>query len=182
MKSILFSALGASAIIFATTVGHAQTKPNIGPTIMLTSKQIDIVANEFQSEPAFKDGGYEGKLGYWISSLFKMDWPVKNEDVRKTLDIDPEQDTDGDGTPDIDDEDIDGDGKPNYKDSDIDGDGINNKKDGSPYDSTKSVVASDRDGDGVPDLVDSFPDDPNSMFTSSILQGNQKRLSRSMWR
>ncbi len=67
-------------------------------------------------------------------------------------------DTDGDGTPDENDDDIDGDGTPNTQDAfpydknettDTDGDGIGNNAD------------TDDDNDGAMDVSDAFPLDPN---------------------
>src|SRR5690606_21329220 len=74
-----------------------------------------------------------------------------------TLSLDALRDTDGDGTPDRDDDDIDGDGTPNdeddfpydpEEDTDTDGDGTGDNAD------------PDIDGDGTPNDEDDFPYDP----------------------
>jgi len=156
----------------------------------LSNENIDAVSDAIVKEPAFRDGGHEGKMGYYFIRMFKMDWPVKDKDVRATWDIDPKQDTDGDGTPDIDDDDIDGDGKKNHKDNDIDGDGTKNSKDRSPYDSTKQFKSDDpmdtdmdgdMDNDGIPDIFDSFPKDPTKAFVGKRMEKVKKKLVRSMW-
>ena len=150
----------------------------------MTNDNIDAVAAALQNEPAFKDGGHEGKIGYYFIRLFKMDWPVKNADVRASWDLDPKQDTDGDGTPDADDEDIDGDGVKNHNDKDIDGDGVENSEDNSPYDSTKQFKLDETlytDEDGVPDIFDAYPEDPDRNFVSKRLRKMKNTIVRSVW-
>lgn len=166
----------------------------------LTNSQIDAVAKELSKSVSFKEGGHEGMLGSFISKHINMDWPIKNKDVRATWDIDPTQDTDGDGTPDVDDEDIDGDGIPNTKDPDIDGDGIDNFDDDNPYDSTKSFMAPnggspetdgsdgdgkgdtfDSDGDGIPDIFDTFPKNPTRSFRNPQLENNKKHFINALF-
>lgn len=150
----------------------------------LSNGDIDAIAKELEKEPP----GVLAKAAHWLSQNVNMDWPVKNEDVRDSWDIDPEQDTDDDGTPDVDDDDIDGDGKPNAKDKDIDGDGIKNWKDKNPYDSTKSFMPNggspktdDSDGDGMPDWMDNFPDDPKKSFRNRVMEKNKDQIINSLF-
>lgn len=154
----------------------------------LNNNQIDAIAKELDNSPSFKEGGHEGKLGYYLSKYINMDWPVKNKDVRATWDIDPEQDTDEDGTPDVDDEDIDGDGILNSKDPDIDGDGIENFEDNNPYDSTKSFMPNggapqtdDSDSDGIPDIFDNWPNNPEKSFRSRKMEINKKHFINALF-
>ena len=118
----------------------------------ISNSDIDAVAEALGNEPSFSDGGYEAKIGYYFAELLQgSDWPVKEEDVRKshTGSIPADRDTDGDGIPDLDDTDMDGDGIPNYRDDDIDGDGYLNADDKHDYDSKKHVWdPSSRDPDG----------------------------------
>lgn len=76
--------------------------------------------------------------------------PVDVDESHDTPETDTphEVDTDGDGTPDNDDDDIDGDGTPNGTDNDIDGDGIDNDDDPTPNGQT------DEEGDGEESSVD----------------------------
>lgn len=169
----------------AATLLLASTAP-VHASGFMSNSIIDAVARALSNEPSFKNGGYEGKIGYYMIRLFRVDWPVKSSAVRATWDIDSKQDTDGDGKADIDDDDIDGDGIPNHKDDDIDGDGVRNRDDRSPFDSTKQFSTegypnSDRDGDGVPDMFDTYPNDPDKHFVSKRLQKMKDDIVKSMW-
>ncbi len=146
-------------ILFVSPVANAG--------FLLNNSEIDDIADALSGEPSFAEGGHDAKIGFWMIRLFSMGWPVKDKDVRATWDIDPNQDTDGDGIPDVDDE-------------DIDGDGVRNRKDGSPYGSSKQLKAPDRDG--VPDDIDGFPKDPGRTFITNSALRLEKKMNRAMWR
>lgn len=161
-RNAFLTALVLTAGIFSANSAQAQW----------SNDRIDAVAAALDDEPSFSKGGHKGKVGSWFINTVKIDWPISDKDVRASWNLDPNRDTDGDGTPDVDDEDIDGDGVPNHKDDDIDGDGVENKDDNFPYEDDKSFCGpmgplGDLDGDGIPDIDDMFPEDPERSFSSS---------------
>ena len=169
-------ALTASVAIVFGTVGVASAQ--------FSNPKIDAISNAITQEPEVNPndpvGTLQAKFGYWMSTKINMDWPVSNKMIRDSHDIDPKQDTDGDGTPDVDDEDIDGDDIPNSKDKDVDGDGVKNKKDNHPYDSTRQMQfpPGDSDGDGAPDDIDLFPEDPARQFSTPRMNRAFKSMMR----
>merc|ERR1712168_753741 len=86
------------------------------------------------------------KMKWWILALalFCLSMAVFPEVTEASG-----RDSDGDGTPDIDDSDDDNDGTPDSHDTDDDGDGIPDDDDGQPDDEDY-----DDDGDGIPDTED----------------------------
>lgn len=176
MKNRVVCALSVAIAVFA---GSSVLAGDLMPSGMQNA-----VSNALNQEPTFKEGGHKGKIGYYFTRFFKMDWPVTNKMIRDTWDIDPKQDTDGDGTPDVDDEDIDGDGKDNSIDRDVDGDGVPNKKDKNPYDSTvqfSGPPGHDSDHDGIPDELDTYPQDPDRSFQSDSLERKKNQIKRYLW-
>jgi len=80
--------------------------------------------------------------GFVCSSGSEID---PDKDVPDVL-VPPPVDTDGDGTPDIDDADLDGDGIPNSTDPDIDGDGVPNEDDLTPNGESEEEPEDNVDG------------------------------------
>lgn len=133
-RSTRIQILAALTLAISAFCGKAEAQ--------MSNSDIDAVSKALGNKPAMKDGGHESIIGYYATQLFRgSDWPISEEDVRRSHEgkIPADRDTDKDGIPDLDDDDLDGDGKPNDLDDDLDGDGVPNSDDEHPYDSEQHV-------------------------------------------